>query len=131
MTVLSIVAPVFALIAIGFVAVRTRFVSEVSQKGLSEFAFSLATPALLFKTVATGQALTVSPVRLWLVYFGALAIVWITSMVLTRFALCRPMADAASIAMTSTSGPTGASMAPATQATAKIAQNPVMKCSST
>lgn len=104
MTALAIVAPVFVLILLGYLAVRTRFVSEGTQKGLAEFAFSMATPALLFRTIATGKPLDVSPLTLWAVYFSTLALVWAASTLWTRHVLRRPAIDAASIAMTSTYG---------------------------
>ena len=51
MATVLIVAPVFALIAAGYASVLFRFVSETAHKGISEFAFSIAIPALLFRTI--------------------------------------------------------------------------------
>lgn len=55
MATLLIVAPVFALIAAGYAAVLFRFVSESAHKGISEFAFSIAIPALLFRTIVVSE----------------------------------------------------------------------------
>lgn len=104
MSVLAIVVPVFVLIAIGWGAVHFRRISEGGQKGIAEFAFSFAVPALLFHTIATSKALTVSPTSLWLVYFGALFTTLVIAVVATRVLLRRPAIDAASIALTSTYG---------------------------
>ena len=52
MQVFLIVAPVFALIAIGYAGSLSRLFSETAHKGISEFAFSIAMPALLFRTIA-------------------------------------------------------------------------------
>ncbi len=104
MTVLGVIAPVFALIVLGFVVARWKFVSEQAQKGLAEFTFTLAIPALLFRTVATAGTLQTGPLPIWIAFFGALGLTWLLSMTLTRFGLRRPREDAASIAMTSTYG---------------------------
>lgn len=106
MNVITVVLPVFALIAIGYVGARTRYFSEAVQKGLTEFAASLAIPSLLFRSIATSTAPTVSPVKLWLAYFGAAALTWAFATLTTRYVLRRPMADSASIAMTSAFGNT-------------------------
>ncbi len=106
MNVVTIVAPIFALIAIGFAAARTRLISESTQKGLSEFAFNLAMPALLFRTIAGAAPMQGSPFELWLVYFGASAIVWLIVLLATPFLLRRPMIDSAAIAMSAVYGNT-------------------------
>ncbi len=76
MATVLIVAPVFALIAAGYAAVLFRFVSETANKGISEFAFSIAIPALLFRTVVVSEFPSVSAVQVWVAYYGALALCW-------------------------------------------------------
>ena len=73
---LTIVAPIFILIALGFLSVRTGLVSRNAGDGLSEFVFVLAIPALLFRTVATSDLPAVNPSYYWLAYFIPLAICW-------------------------------------------------------
>ncbi|MGY4365519.1 hypothetical protein ACVW1A_001584 [Bradyrhizobium sp. LB1.3] len=68
MATMLIVAPVFALIAAGYAAVLFRFVSETAHKGISEFAFSIAIPALLFRTIVVSEFSGVSPWRMWGAY---------------------------------------------------------------
>lgn len=46
--VLGTVVPVFALVALGYGAVRARLMDAAAQRGLVLFAFSFAAPALLF-----------------------------------------------------------------------------------
>ncbi len=46
--VLTTVVPVFALIALGFVATKRGYIDAAAQRGLVIFAFNLAAPALLF-----------------------------------------------------------------------------------
>jgi malonate transporter len=47
-TVLEVVTPVFAVIALGYGAARWRFVDDAGLRALALFVFSLAAPALLF-----------------------------------------------------------------------------------
>lgn len=85
MATVLIVAPVFALIAAGYAAVLFRFVSEGAHKGISEFAFSIAIPALLFRTIVVSEFPDVSPWRMWGAYYGALALTWIAALVMSAF----------------------------------------------
>jgi predicted permease len=101
-----IVLPVFALIALGYLAARFDLLSAAGRKGLAEFATTLAIPALLFRTIAGSAQLPPAPARLWLAFFGSAAVAWLAATLTTRFVLRRPAADGASIAMTSTYGNT-------------------------
>ncbi len=83
MATMLIVAPVFALIAAGYAAVLFRFVSESAHKGISEFAFSIAIPALLFRTIVVSEFPDVSPYRMWGAYYGALALTWIAALAIS------------------------------------------------
>ena len=83
MATMLIVAPVFALIAAGYAAVLFRFVSEGAHKGISEFAFSIAIPALLFRTIVVSEFPDVSPYRMWGAYYGALALTWIAALLIS------------------------------------------------
>ena len=83
MTTLLIVAPVFALIAAGYAAVLFRFVSEGAHKGISEFAFSIAIPALLFRTIVVSEFPDVGLWRMWGAYYGALALTWIAALMIS------------------------------------------------
>jgi predicted permease len=78
-----IVAPVFALIAAGYAAVLFRFVSETANKGISEFAFSIAIPALLFRTVVVSEFPSVSAFSIWGAFYGALTLTWIAALLLS------------------------------------------------
>src|SRR3954451_1764732 len=89
MATVLIVAPVFALIAAGYAAVLFRFVSESAHKGISEFAFSIAIPALLFRTIVVSEFPDVSPYRMWCAYYGALAITWLAALALSALPRAR------------------------------------------
>jgi predicted permease len=89
MATVLIVAPVFALIAAGYAAVLFRFVSAAAHKGISEFAFSIAIPALLFRTIVVSEFPPVSPWRMWGAYYGALALTWIAALALSALLRAR------------------------------------------
>ncbi len=84
MATVLIVAPIFALIALGYIAVRAGFVSESANKGISEFAFSIAIPALLFRTVVISEFPEVSAFEVWGAFYGALALTWVAALLVSR-----------------------------------------------
>lgn len=104
LAVLAIVAPVFGLIALGYASGRFAWLSPSAEKGIAEFAFTLAIPALLFKTVATAEFSGISIAGIWASYFGAIAVIWLAATFITRRILRRPAHDAPPIAMSSTFG---------------------------
>ncbi|HRD77381.1 MAG TPA: AEC family transporter [Hyphomicrobiaceae bacterium] len=101
---LSIVLPVFGLIAIGLAAAKLGVLTEASEKGIADFAFTFAMPALLFRTMATVKVPDVAPVSLWLAFLSTAASVWVLSTLLTILVLKRPAPDAAPISMAATFG---------------------------
>lgn len=99
MDVLLIVAPVFGLIVIGYVAASTRLLSEAAHRGLSEFAFGIAVPALLLRTIATATFPETDPVRLWIAYYSAVGVTWLLALAATKWVIRRPAGDGVTIAM--------------------------------
>jgi malonate transporter and related proteins len=97
--ILEIVLPVFGLLALGFVAVRWRYMSDGASRVVAEFAFKVAMPALLFRAMLAIGPMPGSPWRLIATYVGAVLILWVATTLLTKFVLRRPAADAPSIAM--------------------------------
>jgi predicted permease len=86
------------------VAGRLSWLSPSAEKGIAEFAFTLAMPALLFKSVATAEFSDISIAGIWLSYFGAIAVIWLAATLITWRILRRPANDAPPIAMSSTFG---------------------------
>ncbi len=103
-SVLTIVAPVFGLIVIGYLSGRLSLVSEAAAKGIADFAFTLAIPALLCRTVASAELGSLSLFGILGSFYTAGFLTWITAALLTVFVLKRPGADAPAIGMTSTFG---------------------------
>lgn len=104
MDVLLVVAPVFALIVLGYVASWVRLISEGAHKGLSEFAFGIAVPALMLRVIATAQFPDLSPLRVWIAYYGAIAFTWLLATLMARYALRRGGPDSVVISVTSVYG---------------------------
>ena len=106
LSLLAIVAPVFGLIGIGYLAGRVKLLREETGAGVSDFAFTIGLPAILFRTVANAELASVSPFGVLAAFFGAAWSVWLLSAVLTKYLLRRPAADAPPIAMSAVFGNT-------------------------
>jgi malonate transporter and related proteins len=82
--VLSITLPVFGLIGLGFGARVINLVSERTGGGLSEFVFTIAVPALIFKTLTAAELPQDQPWGYWISYFAGVAVVWALGMAAAR-----------------------------------------------
>lgn len=103
---LAIVAPVFGLIAIGYLCGRFGLLAPVAAQGISDFAFKLALPVLLGHTVATAQFAGSAPFSIWLSFFTAVAITWVLASAMTWLVLRRDKADAPAVSCAATFGNT-------------------------
>ncbi|MCJ8149347.1 AEC family transporter [Shinella sp. H4-D48] len=70
------VLPVFALILLGWIFVRVGYLREELGEGLGEFVFRVAVPVLLFRTIAEADFTGGAPWRIWVAYFGGVAVTW-------------------------------------------------------
>jgi malonate transporter and related proteins len=104
MSVLSIVLPVFALVAVGYVTARAGWLTEQAQRGVAEFAFNFAMPAMLFQSIAHSGVLAPGSWSVALGYFSAAALVWLLTTMSSRLLLRRPATDAPAISMTACFG---------------------------
>ncbi len=84
MTVLHIVVPVFAVIAIGYGLARTPLISPQGIKGLSNFVFFVSVPALLFRTLAKVEPHAAADFALIQSYFLVVVVLFGATMVLGR-----------------------------------------------
>lgn len=99
LVIINIVAPVFGIMGLGFLAARWRYLSDGAAKVIAEFAFKVAMPALLFRAMLAIGPLPGSPWRLIATYLATVAILWTLTTLATRFVLGRPAIDAPSICM--------------------------------
>jgi hypothetical protein len=83
-SILTTVLPVFGLIVLGFAFARLKLLDGATARGLTQFVFMLAIPALLFRTVALMKPQEATPIGLWIAFFGGLAITWILTTLVSR-----------------------------------------------
>jgi malonate transporter len=100
----SVIAPVFALIALGHGTARRRFMDHAALRGLNDFVYWLAIPALLFKAVAEAGHLDVLDVAG--AYFAACLAVYAVAMLLARALLGAGLARAGMFGLNATFGNT-------------------------
>ena len=77
MTVLSLIAPIFGLILIGWVAALAGFLSEKVSDGLSEYVFAIAVPALIIATLTRPGLTGEVTWAYWFSYFGGAGLSWL------------------------------------------------------
>ncbi len=97
--ILQLIAPIFGLIAIGFVAAKSRYLADGGARFVSELGYKVAMPALLFRAMLSVGELPVSPVWLVATYGAAVLSAWLLAVLTARWVLRRPAKDAPSIAM--------------------------------
>ena len=102
--VATTVAPIFGLIALGFLAARFQWLSPAAGKGLAEFTFLVAMPVLLFRTLVVSSMGDAPPGLLLASYFASVAVIWAAATFATLTVLKRPRAESAVFAMTASYG---------------------------
>jgi len=89
--VFEIVAPVFGVLLLGFLAAHFRLFEEAAAKGLAAFVFTFAIPVLLFRSMATLEL----PERIeWgflVSYLGGVAMAYGLGMAIGRWGFDRPL----------------------------------------
>lgn len=86
----EIVLPVFGVIALGYVCVWIRLLSEKAGEGLNDFVFIIAIPVMIVKTLLGAALPEGSPWGYWLSYFLGVAIVWSFAQLVTWKVYGRP-----------------------------------------
>jgi predicted permease len=97
--ILILIAPVFGLIGLGFLAAKGSILDAGAARVLAMFGYKIAMPALLFRAVASVGEVPVSPVWLALSYVCGIAATWLLAVLGTHFLLRRPPDDAPVFAM--------------------------------
>ncbi len=67
--ILSVMFPVFSLIAVGYLAVRLKIISETADEAIGDFIFRIGIPILLALTMYRAEFVDASPSFLWLAYY--------------------------------------------------------------
>jgi malonate transporter len=84
--VIEVVVPVFGLIACGYLLARTPLLSAEGLRGLTNFVFYVAIPALLFRTLGRGLPGDTLDLSIIYAYFGGCAVLYALTMAVGRFA---------------------------------------------
>ncbi|KQP18928.1 transporter [Methylobacterium sp. Leaf469] len=85
MNAVSIIAPVFGIIVIGWGAALAGLLSERVSDGLSEYVFAIAVPALIIGTLTRPGLTGEVTWSYWIAYFGGAAVSWLAgSLIATR-----------------------------------------------
>ncbi len=103
-SVTTTVIPIFALIALGFVAARASWLSQDAGKGIAQFTFIVAMPALLFRTIVVSSMGDAAPQLLLSSYFATVAAIWALATVAAHVVLRRTAAEGSVFAMTASYG---------------------------
>jgi predicted permease len=88
-SILHIVGPAFCLIGLGYLAARLKYLSVSIGDALADFVFKVAVPVLLMKSIATAQFGQANPWLFVLVYFIAIAVAWISAVLVVRWVFKR------------------------------------------
>ncbi len=74
--ILTVIIPVFFIIACGYAAAKTGLISREGVKGLNDFVLYFCVPPLLFRTMQQVE-ITQSATGVWSAYYAAAAIIWL------------------------------------------------------
>ncbi|MBB4122364.1 AEC family transporter [Martelella radicis] len=96
------VIPIFSLILIGWAAVRLRYMSADNAGVLTSFVFKIGLPLLLLRTIASADFHNTGPVKIWIAYFGGVAVAWTAAALISRIVFHRDHASAVIIGLSGT-----------------------------
>lgn len=83
--ILAIIVPVFAVVAVGYLAARGGLLTPADNSGLAKFVFSLALPLLLFDSLSHLESPGEFRWQFLLSFFAGVFIVYALGMLLSRF----------------------------------------------
>ena len=93
--IIEIIAPIFGIVLIGWLAARLQAFDEAATRGLSLFAFNFAIPIMLVRTLSRAELPPEPEWRLVVVYFAGAGIVFTLGLVAARRLFDRPGAEPA------------------------------------
>jgi hypothetical protein len=103
--VLAIVGPVFSLILLGLLAVRTRMLDTAALRGMTDVVFYAGLPALIFLSIIQAPPLRVVDVAGS--FLGGAVALFFVNLGIGRFVLRHPLGNASVFALDSVYGNTG------------------------
>ncbi len=97
--ILAVVAPVFGLIAVGYICARLGLVPPAAERWIARAVFGVAIPTLLFRTMVNVTPPEASPWGLWGAYFGGVALSWVVTFTLARWVIAKSYPEAVMAAL--------------------------------
>jgi len=94
MNLINLILPIFGIVAIGWLAARTGWLSDKVATGLSEYVFSLAVPALIVSTLTRADTSGGILPAYWVAYFGGSAVTWAICATIARRGLHKSRREA-------------------------------------
>ena len=98
MNAFIIIAPVFAILVLGYGLGRTNLFPENSSKAIITFVWYVAVPALLFRSMATNPTPNGAELLLIFGYYSGLFFVYFLAMLIMGYIFKRPIDERASFA---------------------------------
>lgn len=95
--ILNIIAPIFLVIAGGYLAVNRQLLSDSMIDGLMKFALLIALPCLLFKATATMDLQTAYDWRLILAFYGGATLCFVLAGLVAHQFFNRPPGEAVAV----------------------------------
>lgn len=86
---LTIVAPVFILIGIGYALAKFQVLRQSASEALGQFVFVVAIPVLLFRTLIGADLSSGVPFSLWASYFIGVGVTWTLGALVIRKGFAR------------------------------------------
>ncbi|WP_310621870.1 AEC family transporter [Flexibacterium corallicola] len=105
--VVHLVAPIFLIIALGFVTAYSKILKEGMGDTLGNFCVSILVPLLIFRTLSQANLGAVFPAPLWGAYFGGLLSVYLLGAIIVRYLFKREARAAVIGGITASYGNTG------------------------
>lgn len=96
--IFSVIAPIFLMIGLGYIAVKVKFFPQEGVRGLTSFVNSIAAPVLLFRSVLQMDFSAAFRVELVAPYFVVAILVFATSIFMLRMAFKQRPGEAVAIA---------------------------------
>lgn len=97
--VLDVLAPVFGIIGLGFLAVRVSFLDAAGVRGLVAFVFNFALPVLLFRSMVGVELPPQVPWRFLAAFYSASLTTYAIGMAVGRWGFGRPADEQAIFGM--------------------------------
>ncbi len=91
---LSLVLPIFGIIALGYIASRSGLMSAAAVGGLDVYVFTFGLPLLLFRNLSRTELPASLPWGLWISFYGSMLAIWAVGALISRYLLKREPAGA-------------------------------------